>query len=64
VTDDPFNDPDYADLCARLAKDCRCGCEKCEDRPCAGLLACGVCDEADCDCDYDDFPDDDEDTEA
>jgi hypothetical protein len=62
MEEDPYNTPAYAELCARLAKDCRCGCFECANRPCDGLLAGGMCDEATCHCTDDDrWGDEDED---
>ena len=44
---------------AEMAKHCRC-CGSCSPRPCDGVCAGGMCDEARCSCDDDYEPDRDE----
>ena len=43
MNDDPTDDPAYQAWLADLATQCRCS----HDRPCAGLMAGGFCDELD-----------------
>lgn len=41
--DNAHDDPSYQDLVAELAQECTCSPKS--DRPCAGLLAGGLCDD-------------------
>ena len=41
--DNAHDDPSYQDLVAELAQECTCTPES--DRPCAGLMAGGLCDD-------------------
>ena len=61
-TRDPYESIGYAIFRAHMAKDCRC-CYECRGRPCDGVLAGGVCDQARCRCDdeTDDYGDDEAD---
>ncbi len=60
---DPYASSSYVAFLNAAAKECSCGCFKCGARPCAGVLAGGLCDDMTCDCAREDDEFDDRDDE-